>query len=599
MNARSPAASERSPLVAIVVVATLAALVALVAGCEDPSLRVAVIRAPAYTELIERVEVSVYQREGLTCDDIAFDKLSAEEQRAILRSTGAGDLDAIPRLGRKAVVARGYGRASRIDPDAERLIIAGCAEVDEITDQTRIEIETEPVATVAIDTTLVPDGKGAVNIAVIAIDANQEGIDGKEVRWIVYGPAGSFPATGDISEPTDPVMLSGGDGVIRPAAPLLVGPYAVQVRVKWNTGLPPPVSGMMDDGVLVQRTLGLEDMSFLNSCTIYTYNGLPTLACLEKDSLAARFVRSYRLNSSGALTQVAPEISAPDVLGIHGVGSGVVTVKADGSYAGILGSAATGNVCQNGCPAGLSFALHDVLGFTGCGDSGPVLFAHYRDVITQRLTGISLLTGEKYAFAPPPQQGGLTAIGCVTDLEMGGAPRVAATATFVPNIFDRSSDRSAIYMVGSPDPVSRQRDRRLGTGFSTSGREARILTTEVDPNGFIVVESVLNRPAENYRLFERRRSPAVAPPRHYVSGAFDLDDGTDVVWDVFDDPNSDNSAVQILLAARPGRPALSGRLILTATTDLLTADLDGDGISEIIGYGLNTLAVQRMGAVTR
>lgn len=577
----------------------LVVLVALVAGCEDPSLRVSVIRAPAYTELVERIEVSVYQRDDLTCDDIAFDKLSADEQRAILRSTGDGSLDDIPRLGRKAVVARGYGR-TRIDPDAERLIIAGCAEVDEITDQTRIEIETEPVATVAIDTTLIPNGKGAVNIAVIAIDANQEGIEGKEVSWIVYGPSGSFPATGDISEPSEPVMLSGGDGAIRPAAPALIGPYAVQVRVKWSTGLPPPVSGMMDDEVKIDRTLGMEDSTFMNSCTIYTYNGLPTLACLEKDSVAARFVRSYRLSASGALTQVAPEVSAPDVRGIYGVGTGVITVKTDGSYTGILGSAATGNICQNGCPTGLSFALHDVLGFAGCGASGPVLFTHYRDVLTQRLTGISLLTGEKYAFTPPPEQGGLNAIGCVTDLEMGGAPRVTATIIFVPNAFNRDTDRSAIYMVGSPDPVTRQRDRRLGgTGFSTSGREARLLTTEVDPNGFIVVESVLNRPANTYRLFERRRSAAVAPPRHYVSGAFDLDDGADVVWDVFDDPDTTNSAVQILLAARPGRPALSGRLPLTATTDLLTADLDADGISEIIGYGVNTLAVQRMGAITR
>ncbi len=577
----------------------LVALVALVTGCEDPSLRVSVIRAPAYAELVERVEVSVYQREGLTCDDIAFDKLSADEQRAILKSTGDGSLDDIPRLGRKAVVARGYGR-SRFDPDAEPLIVAGCVEVDEITEQTRIEIETEPVATAAIDTTLIPGGKGALEIAVIAIDANQEGIDGKLTSWIVYGPSGSFPATGDLSEPAEPVMLSGGEGVIRPATPALIGPYAVQVRVKWSTGLPPPVSGMMDDDGMVERTLGLLDDTFINSCTIYTYNGLPTLACLEKDSLTARFVRSYRLSSSGVLTRVAPEVSAPDARGIYGVGAGVITVKADGSYAGILGAAATGNVCQNGCPTGLSFALHDVLGFAGCGDSGPVLFTHYRDALTQRLTGISLLSGEKYAFTSPSEQSGLNAIGCVTDLEMGGARRVAATIVFAPNLFDRTTDRSAIYMVGLQDPITRQRDRRLGgTGFSISGSEARLLTTEIDPIGFIVVESVLNRPTNTYRLFERRRSAAVAPPRHYVSGAFDLDDGADVVWDVFDDPETPNSAVQLLLAARPGRPALSGRLPLAATTDLLTADLDGDGISEIIGYGVNTLAVQRLGAVTR
>lgn len=570
----------------------LVVLVALVAGCEDPSLRVSVIRAPAYTELVERIEVSVYQRDDLTCDDIAFDKLSADEQRAILRSTGDGSLDDIPRLGRKAVVARGYGR-TRIDPDAERLIIAGCAEVDEITDQTRIEIETEPVATVAIDSTPVMQGKGAVNIAVIAVDANQEGIDGKEVRWIVYGPAGSFPSTGDISEPTDPVVLTGGEAVISPATPALIGPYAVQIRVKWSDGLPPPVSAMMDDQLVLQRTLGQSDTAFINSCTIYTRNNLPTLACLEKDSVAARFVRSYRL-MNGALAQVAPEVAAPDVVGIFGVGAGLVTVRTDGGYAGILGSSASGNICQNGCPGGAAFELHDVLGFEGCG-AGPVLFSHYRDVFTLRATGISLLSGEKYAFTPPSELIQPNAIGCVTDLETSGAPRVAATAIIGNAIFDRSNDHSLVYLVGVPAPLDRTRDRRLGgTGFSTSGREQRLLTTEVDPNGFIVVESVMNRPAAIYRLFERRRSPAVTPPRHYASGSFDLDGELDTTWDALE-----GSAVQLLLAARPGRPTLLGRLPLPDTTDLLTADLDADGISEIIGYGVNTLSVKRMGAITR
>ena len=587
MNARFPVAAF----------AALAASLSLVAaGCEDPSLRVSVIRAPAYAELVERVEVSVYQRDDLTCDDIAFDKLSAEELRSILKSTGAGDLDAIPRLGKKAVVARGYGRATRVDPDEERLIIAGCAEVDEITDQTRIEIETEPVATAAIDSSPVIDGKGAVNIAVIAVDANQQGIDGKEVRWSTYAPSGGFPASGDIDEPAEPVILRGGEGVIRPAKPALIGPYAVQVRIKWSTGLPPPVSGMMDDQAIIQRPLGQDGLGIINSCTIYTRGGLPTLACLSKDSLTARFVRSYRL-SNGALTEVAPEVSTPDVIGIYGVGAGILAVKGDGTYAGILGSNASGNVCQNGCPGGAAFNLTDVLAFEGCGPAGPALLAHYRDVITLRVTGTSLLTGEKFAFSAPTD-GAVTlgSIGCVTDLEMGGAARVAATLNtgLAPN------GRSYIYVVGTAAPIERQRERRLsGSGFSTSGKEARLLTTEVDPNGFIVVESVLNRPALFYRLFERRRSPAVAPPRHYVSGAFDLDNEADVAWDVLDDPETLTAAVQIILAARPGRPALLGRLPLADTTDLLAADLDGDGMSEIIGYGANSVSVQRFGALNR
>lgn len=557
-----------------------------IAGCEDPSLRVVVERPPAYAELVDRMEISVYERDGLTCDDIAFDKLSADQLRAILRSSGTGDLDAIPRLGHKAVVARGYGVASRPEPE-EKLIVAGCTEVDEIGDGERVVIETEPVATAAIDSTLLPTGKGAIEIAVVAVDANLEGIDGKEVRWTTYGPSGSFPASGDLDEPASGVRLAGGEGAVRPTPPGMSGPYAVQVRVKWSTGLPPPISATMAE-LPLQRTLGQLDLAFINTCTIYTRNELPTLACLEKDSLTSRFVRSYRL-IGGALTQVVTEVSEPQVVGIYGVGKGVIAVRSDGTYSGLLGASASGSVCPGGCGSG---ALSDVLGFSGCGGGSPGLFAFYRDGLLPRLTATNLASGEQFTFNNPPLETGtaLGSLGCVTDLESGGAARAAATVN--------TSQRNLIYMFGLAAPIDRLRgQRQTGSGFVLVGKEARLLTTEGDPTGLVVVESVLNKPNNSYRLFERRRSPAVASARHYVSGSFDLDDAADLAWDVAADEGDGASTrvIQILLGPRQGRPALVGRLPLADTADLLTADLDGDGVSELIGYGLNTVSIQRLG----
>lgn len=560
-------------------------------GCEDPSLRVEVERPVAYASLVERVEISVYERADLTCDDIAFDKLSADELRASLRSTGAGDLDAIPRLGHKAVVARGYGRAGKPEPE-DRLVIAGCTEVDEIGDRERIVITTEPVATAAIDAALVSMGKGAIEIAVVAVDANLEGIDGKEVRWSTYGPSGSFPASGDIDEPAASVLLRNGEGQVRPKTPGMIGPYAVQIRVKWSTGLPPPINAMMVD-LPAQRSLGLSDLSFINACTIYPRDGLPVLACLEKDSLTARFVRSYRL-VGGALTQVAAPVSVPSAIGVYGLGGagpGVIVVNADGSYSGILGASASGAVCQGDCTGA---NVIDVMSFPGCGGSGAGLFAYFREVATQRFVATILATGEKHVFNNPPFDLtiALGSAGCVTDLELGGTPRVVATVN--------TNTRSSIYMLGTPAPIDRFRDRRqAGSGFTVSGKEARLLTTEGDPTGLVVVESVLNKPNNTYRLFERRRSPAVAAARHYVSGAFDLDDADDIAWDVVDDIDAQTRAIQILLAARAGRPALVGRLPLADTADLLTADLDGDGISELIGYTASSVSIQRLGNLAR
>jgi hypothetical protein len=558
-----------------------------VLGCDDPSLRVVVERPAAYAKLVERVEISVYERADLTCDDIAFDKLSADELRASLRSSGTDDLDAIPRLGHKAVVARGYGRAGKPEPE-DRLILAGCTEIDEIGDGERVTIATEPVATAAIDSAPMAVGKGAIEVAVVAVDANLEGIDGKEVRWSTYGPSGSFPASGDIDEPSTSTILRGGEGQVRPTPPGLIGPYAVQMRIKWSDGLPPPINATMAE-LPTQRSLGLPDPAFLNACTIYTRDNLPALACLEKDSLASRFVRSYRL-IGGVLTQVAAPVSMPSAIGVYGAGAGVIVVNSDGSIAGILGASVSGTVCQGSC-AGVTIV--DVLGFQSCGAAGTAgLFAYTREGLSPRLVATVASTGEKYAFPNPPFDPTMTlgSVGCVTDLEIGGAPRIAATVN--------TSMRSAIYLVGVPAPVERIRNgRQAGSGFTVSGKEQRLLTTEGDPTGLVVVESVLNKPANTYRLFERRRSPAVAAARHYISGNFDLDDEADLAWDVLDDAEAQTRVIQMLLAARPGRPALVGRLPLADTADLLTADLDGDGISELIGYSGNSVSIQRLGTL--
>lgn len=599
MIARSPGRARVAAFASFTLLASLGAL----GGCEDPSLQVVVERAPAYASQVERVEISVYERDGLTCDDIAYDKLSADELRAILRSrSDSGDLDAIPRLGHKAVVARGYGRGTRGDLE-ERMVIAGCAEVDEIGDDERIVIATEPVATAAIDASLIENGKGAVEIAVVAVDVNQEGIRGKEVRLTTYGPSGSFPASGDIAEPPTPAVLVSGEGQLRPMTPSMVGPYAVQVRVKWSTGLPPPVSGMMVD-TPIQRSLGLPDTSFINLCTIYSRAGQPTLACLEKDSVAARFVRSYRL-SGGALIQATAPVAATTAIGVFGVGTGVIVVNLDGSYTGILGASGSGSLCTG---VGCAGTISDVLAFPACGASPAGLFAA---VDTGAGANVELIAtflpgGEKRTFTAPPL-GAITlgSAGCVTDLENSGQPQAAVTLT-AGNVAVAVA-RSLLYLLSSgPAPaLERSRERRqIGSGFTTAGKEARLLTTEFDPTGVIVVESVLNKPLTAYRLFERRRSPAVAPPRHYVSGNFDLDDEADIAWDVIDDlGDTQNRAIQMLLAARPGRPTLIGRMPLGDTADLLTADLDGDGTSELIGttgsLTTSSVSVQRFGALSR
>lgn len=571
----------------------LAAGLAVGAACADPSLHV-IVEQPANASelsgLVGRVEITVYERDGLRCDDIAFGKLSADEQRAIERSRGEGSLTQIPRLGQKAVVARGYGAPAQ-GTRTERLIVAGCAEVGEIADDERVVVQTEAVAYVAIDSSLVPSGNGAVEIAVVAVDARQKGIDGKQVSWTTYGP---MPASGAAElEPTTPAALSSGEGTLRPPPPAMVGPYAVQIRVKWAAAQPPAVTSTMAT-LPVQRTLGVAEPAFLNTCAIYQLNGRPTLACLERDGAGARSVRSYRLAGGQLVSAGLPQAATPNAVAILGAGTELVQVNADGSYASLFGSSYAGTVCAGACGAA---TLIDVIGFAGCPAAGGAaaagVFAYYREAAVPRLVGTVLATNKKQAFLTPPDPTlTLGAIGCVTDLETGARPQVAATVNIATT--------NLLYLFDQQFPIERRRDRRLyGTGFAPPGKEspeARLLTTELDATGFVVVESVLAKPGVAYRLFERRRSAAVAPPAHYVSGQLDADGEADLAWDL-EDTTSGTRGVQLLLGARPGRPTLSGRLPLTDTADLLAADLDGDGVAEIIGYSNNSVSVLRLGAL--
>lgn len=580
----------------------LAALAGLV-GCEDPSLQVVVVKADGYAELVSRVEVTVYQRDGLSCDDIAFDKLSSDELRAIERASGTGSFQSIPRLGRKAIVARGYGKTGA-DPASERWILAGCAELDDIAEQAeRIEIKTEPVASAAIDARPRLAGKGALDITVVAVDVNQQGINGKQVRWTSYGAAGAFPASGDIDEPSDAMLLKDGELVLQPAAPALAGPYAIQVRVKWSSSLPPPVNGMMANPISLARRLrpiGDVDPRFINACTIYSRAGLPTLACLEKVSASERFIRSYRVQGE-ILLPAAPPVAAPNAIGLFGLGESVIAINGNGSYAGVINSSLSGQICQAACPAAIE--ITDVLAFTGCKSDEPSLVALYRDGPTYRLVATLLSSGSKPVAADlldlAPTLG---ALGCVTDLGSTAGPQAVVTLNSTNSV--SGAEQNTVLVLANGSQISRVREPALlGSGFASAGKEARLLTTEIDPTGFSVVESVLNRVRNAYRLFERRRSPALAPPQHYVSGRFDLDGESDLAWDLPEDnANLDGGRlrrVQLLLAARPGRPPLSGRLVLGANADLLAADLDSDGIDDLIGYDSESVAIQRLGQLGR
>src|SRR5215211_8107475 len=96
----------------------LVIIVAAVAACTDPSLRIVVDQPDGVT--LARTVVTVYESDGVSCGDIAFSRLGASELDAIrtaeqtITADGKiiGELTDISRGDHKVIVARGYGNGA-------------------------------------------------------------------------------------------------------------------------------------------------------------------------------------------------------------------------------------------------------------------------------------------------------------------------------------------------------------------------------------------------------------------------------------------------------------------------------------------------------
>src|SRR5215470_6766313 len=158
------------------------AVVPVAACAPDASLHVTVQHDPQYAALVDRTEVSIYVLPDSTCEAIEFGDIT-EDQLLGARVAFAAEgqpLEGIPRVDQKLIVARGYSTEGF-------LVTAGCVAYGEVSGDQTVIVATVPTATVSVNQT----NDSSVGYVVTTTDAHNDSLDGRQVLWRLYGPAGT------------------------------------------------------------------------------------------------------------------------------------------------------------------------------------------------------------------------------------------------------------------------------------------------------------------------------------------------------------------------------------------------------------------------
>ncbi|MEO8551140.1 MAG: hypothetical protein ABI678_14245, partial [Kofleriaceae bacterium] len=137
-----------------------------------------------------------------------------------------------------------------------------------------------------------------------------------------------------------------------------------------------------------------------------------------------------------------------------------------------------------------------------------------------------------------------------------------------------------------------QLTRGAATGF-TGGTEPRAVFTSIDASGVVLVQVVFSA---NGNSIERSRMAAASLPDRMVAAQVDTDTGTDLFWDIAN--RLTGTSFEIGYARKVGDVNLEAlsRPIDIDVGDLIAADLDGDGLDDIVIVTTSGVSIVPMGA---
>lgn len=216
---------------AAAIAVALSAATACAVACTDPAVRVQFDVPDDYRDQVESVEMELLlppPGAPFDCDAVAFREVSdgdlvAATVEQVSTREGSAELSAIPRLGDKLFLARGVDGAG----DA---VVAACGQLGDIDSDVDLSLTGEPTAGVVLPST--EPGSPLVDFTAGVFDIASRPLAGVATRWTVTGP-GDETSTGMAT--TDDM----GRVMIAPQAPALPGPIAVDVRPRWVRTTPP------------------------------------------------------------------------------------------------------------------------------------------------------------------------------------------------------------------------------------------------------------------------------------------------------------------------------------------------------------------------
>lgn len=560
----------------------------VVAACnQDPSLQISVHHPGGYA--VQRTQVTVYAGD-VPCGDIELGDRSDDELAAV-KVDEVDDVDAahggqlvVGRLGGKSIVARGY--------DAEhRFVTAGCEDLGEIAGATRVAIDTQPTASVAIDPGQPDRPFGERMILVNMTDIAGVPLDGT-VSWQLTGPAGAPPQTASAGMPTRNGNLRFQVGDL--GTP---GPEGLRIRAPWAIA-PLPLVTAFD--LSHQTTIPLGAAGAFGdhpSCDVRGHAGKPpTLVCLTPASIQGhRDAVEIAWQADHYATIALPALPGNNQFAVFVDHDGsadepIHVVSANAAGVGSWYSLAD----MSTKPETFGNALQNVVYVPRCADGA-----------TQPLVGVQIgavpgVANQLRFFTPigapvtAASDGEVFSGGCIHDVDRKEHQGVVVAGPGGDAGLELITPGTGMAMAVSSA-------RFTGSGFVTiqtqAGTEKRFAGTRLQASGTVVFEAVLAPQGSTFMLVERTEVDAAAPPDKIIAGKLDRDADTDLMWDM--GVGAHRRVFQVSLAEQVGGEPLtamtSGPGGISATTanptDFVIADLDGQGVDEMVIFTESSVAI--------
>jgi hypothetical protein len=587
-------------------------LVIAAAACGDnPSLRI-VVERPAekrYQDEITTTTISIYESSetnAVTCEEVEFSDIAPEQLLGALvaeqtiSKTGkvTGTLDNISRLGPKVIVARLYS-------DLGVMIAAGCAEQDEIKENTTVTIQSTVAATVAFDGLDTPSRDDPYGKLVTVLDPLGESLDNFPVRWRVSGPFGATPGrminvselfgnTG-VWESAKPSCTSADATVnIHPVEPANVSGFITRLRVSWAQ--PEVYSAFVRPDAASHLLIGAVSG---NRCAARA-NPDRELVCITNGNVGE--VRHFRLEKLGNGFALVDQgaMTVPSIIGVVAIDDlghqEVFGITSSGAWARLFGGSNVGTKTCSGC------TVDDFRLIPACGAKAKL--ALHTSLPASPIHEMELLgVKDSQPFALGLLDAGVDPLldnaGCLTQDNAGDITVLQAlaldfTRTLPPG---PTITRAALSsMCGTAHCTVALPFPDAGVGFlKTTGGESQMIGTSFDVAGAELTSWVLRPAGGTFHLIERQHIAAAAPPNQIVVGRFDNDTEDDLLWGI---GSGRNSAFQVSyfqkIEGTTERLSALGA-VGTDTSSIQVADLNGDGIDDIIAVGVGLVTVIPVG----